>query len=557
MRESPGVAIFGANRDLAHIDLARWSASLRIIDSGRNAAVAEPIEPNPICTGLDAVDHVVVLMMENRSFDNVLGYLYPDGVPANAPLGKVIDGLLFPDGSAKPLFNPIPDTAVNKPDHGLEIVKAGPVDPGNFRQPYPDPGEEYPYINIQLFNQPDGDTQPPYNLPPGTPAPTMDGFITDYIRNFKEVESAGMDPNKQGRDPTYEEYRQIMQCYTPAHLPVITTLAREFAVFDHWHCAVPSQTFCNRAFWHAGTSWGRVINDPMDEWSVGSDAPTLFNQFAACDTTSGLDWKIYSGNSVHFFLTGVIHPKALAPFTPPFGQSNGYMQGMAEFLSDCAAGTLPSYSFIEPQIYGAHNDMHPSSTTGKFDADNADSPVTLGEALIWDVYEAIRCSACAAGSNAMNTLLIITFDEHGGTYDHVPPPPAVAPDLNGNPAQDGFDFKRLGVRVPIIMVSARIAANTVVNTPMDHCSFMATLRHKWEAAAPGKFPPLTARVEAAAEFGEVFTAQALRKVCDWPLIPRPVIGPPSPPPSGTPLNHLQQSCAAAVAHLAAAAAISS
>lgn len=514
-----------------------------------NAGAAERL-------GLGAIDHVVVLMMENRSFDNVLGYLYPDDVPADAPLGTSIDGLLNRDGSAKPLFNPIPATAVHKPDHGLQIVQAGPVEPGNFRQPYPDPGEEYSYINIQLFNQPDGDTKPPYNLPVGKPVPTMDGFITDYIRNFKEVESAGMDPDHQGRDPTYEEYRQIMQCYTPAHLPVISTLAREFAVFDNWHCAVPSQTFCNRAFWHAGTSWGRVTNEPMEVWQVGSSAPTLFNQFAHCNPASGLGWKIYSGNSAEFFLTAVIHADALAPFTPPLKSSNVHMQGMAEFLSDCSAGTLPSYSFIEPQIYGAHNDMHPSSSTGIFDADNADSPVTLGEALIWEVYEGIRTSASATGSNAMNTLLIITFDEHGGTYDHVAPPPAVAPDLNGNPAQDGFDFKRLGVRVPTIMVSAQIAANTVVNTPMDHCSFMATLRHKWDAIAPGKFPPLTARVAAAPHFGEVFTAVAARPVSAWPLIPQPLIKPPMPVSDSSPLNHLQQSCAAAVAHLAAAGTFS-
>ena len=192
----------------------------------------------------------------------------------------------------------------------------------------------------------------------------------------------------------------------------------------------------------------------------------------------------------------------------------------------------------------------PSSTTGKFDADNADSPVTLGEALIWEIYEAIRTSASATGSNAMNTLLIITFDEHGGTYDHVPPPPAVAPDLNGNPPEDGFDFKRLGVRVPTIMVSAQIAANTVVNTPMDHCSFMATMRSKWDALAPGQFPPLTARVAAAPDFAEVFTAHAARPVSDWPLIPRPLVQPPSAAPSAAPLNHLQRSCAAAVAHLA-------
>jgi phospholipase C len=217
-------------------------------------------------SALDSFDHVVVLMLENRSLDTLLGYLYPQGVPADAPLGKSFDGVLFPDGSAKPLFNPIPGDAVNKPDHGLQIVQVAPVPPGEFNQPYPDPGEEYAYINTQLWNRIDGGpTTAPYNVPPGDPLPepTMHGFVTDYIRNFKEIESPGMDPDGKGRDPTYDEYAQIMHCYTPEHLPVISTLAREFAVFDHWHCAVPSQTLCNRAFWHAGTSSGLVVNDHL------------------------------------------------------------------------------------------------------------------------------------------------------------------------------------------------------------------------------------------------------------------------------------------------------
>ena len=105
------------------------------------------------------------------------------------------------------------------------------------------------------------------------------------------------------------------------------------------------------------------------------------------------------------------------------------------------------------------------------------------------------------GSSWKNTLLIITFDEHGGCYDHVAPPvDAVPPCLDGKKPWMGFNYDRLGIRVPMIMVSANIAKNTVVNDRMDHTSFMKTMQEKWARTAPNKFPPLTARVEASPEF---------------------------------------------------------
>jgi phospholipase C len=189
--------------------------------------------------------------------------------------------------------------------------------------------------------------------------------------------------------------------------------------------------------------------------------------------------------------------------------------------------------------------MHPSSTTGQIDGNSPSSSMTMGELLVWRVYEAVRTSPVAE-----RTLLIITFDEAGGTYDHVPPPAAVPPDLGSIPPQDGFDFKRLGIRVPMIMISAHIAPNTVVNTPMDHNSFMGTLRRKWEVVAPGKFPPLTARVAASPDFTAVFTARAPRPVSDWPVIPKPVVTLPPHNPQA-PMNGLQRACAAAVARLKA------
>ncbi len=525
----------------------------RLLGATNLSETEDPSQTGGVASGLGAIDHVVVLMMENRSFDNVLGYLYPDGVPADAPLGRTFNGLLYADGSPKPLANPVPQDVVNPPPPGVTEIPASPVPPGQYRQPFPDPGEEYPHINTQLFNMIDGGNAPPYNLPPGDPQPNMLGFVKDYIQNFNQVEYPGV-------EPTYDQYRQIMQSYTPDHLPVLSTLAREFGVFDNWFAAVPSQTFCNRAFFHAGTSWGRVTNLPYDIWHEGSGAPTIFNHISACEGEGGLSWKVYSDN-IHdksqssYSLTAFIHKQALAPFGDEQPYNPHYFTGFDDFLSDCAEGNLPSYSFLEPRFVNPHNDMHPSSTTGPIDGDNPHSSMTMGELLIWKAYDAIRRSNCEQGNNSQNTLLVITFDEHGGCYDHVSPPPAIPPDMSGDILQDGFDFKRLGLRVPTIMISAHIAANTVVNDQMDHCSFMNTMRRRWEMLAPGKFPPLTARVQAAGDFSQVFTASEPRPAIDWPDIPRPPDGPKPPVECDPqPANDLQRSCKEALRFLASRSA---
>lgn len=188
--------------------------------------------------------------------------------------------------------------------------------------------------------------------------------------------------------------------------------------------------------------------------------------------------------------------------------------------------------------------MHPSTPGAWSDGSGKGDPgpVLLGELLVWNVYNAIRNSP-----QCDRTLLIITFDEHGGCYDHVSPPGQVTPpDLTGYTLEDGFDFKRLGVRIPTIMVSSHIARNTVVNTPMHHGSFMNTLGQKWN------LPPLTARVANAPDFSAVFTSAATpRADTDWPDIAKPKI----PDEfwtrnfSGAPLNNFQRSLINGVSNL--------
>lgn len=439
----------------------------------------------------NALDHVVVLMFENRSFDNLLGRLYEPGeVPS-------FEGVL-----GKELSNPIPEWAEDGAERGS--VPYGVAT--SMNTPSLDPGEEYPHINTQLFNilgQPGAKGfGAPYNAPAPGAAATMDGFVTDYIHTWWAA---------TGRQPFYQEYRQIMSGYTPEQVPVVSALAKGFAAFDHWFCDVPSQTFTNRSFFHAATASGLVVN--MGE---GSDflrqntAETLFDRLDA----AGLDWRVYCDPLSHYSLTGLIHAARLREkFATHFSSTT-------QFFEDAQAGLLPRYSFIEPQIIGwNHNDMHPpfwSSAPGL--VWDPPSSVLGGEDLLARVYEAVRSSSSAHGSNHRNTTLMVTFDEHGGTYDHVPPGAAPAP-TEGMPAgQLGFRFDRLGVRVPTIAVSAWIPERTVVTREHWNTSVLATLRERWNLG-----PPLTGRDAAAATFTDVFTLDAPRPQEDWPEVnARPV-----------------------------------
>jgi phospholipase C len=199
------------------------------------------------------MDHVVVIMFENRSFDNVLGYLYQPGEVA-----------AFEGVAGRPLSNVVP------PDVGKGQPPTVPIHPAtSMATPFPDPGEEFPHVNTQLFGTVDppenrfaeiDDMKSPFNSPasPIPQPPPLSGFVADYVNSFH---------NQTGRLPKVAEYSQIMACYTPDQLPVLSTLARGFTCFDHWFCEVPTQTYANRSFFHAATSSGFVLNG-SPPWEV-------------------------------------------------------------------------------------------------------------------------------------------------------------------------------------------------------------------------------------------------------------------------------------------------
>jgi phospholipase C len=452
-------------------------------------------------------DHLVVVMFENRSFDNIFGYLYADD---EVPAGSTFAGL----GGGH-------SNALGSGEKVATHVYTGSTDTV-FSSPQPDPGEEYQHVNTQLFGTVDppsnrgkkaASMQAPFNAPKDASKPTMAGFLQDYYDNFLG--------DHEGRKPTAAEYEVIMGSFDPSMLPVFSTLAKEFAVFDAWHCAVPSQTFCNRSFFHASTSHGYVTNSGNGGYRKWFDeknaAPTIFNRLS----DAGIDWAVYYDERQVVSMTGFIHAPSLEKY---FGTN---FRTMAQFHDDVASGNLPAYSFVEPRMIYDHNDMHPpvgvmteTDVDGTVIAGGAVSDVRAGEALLSSIYTSIRSSSTPGGSNAMNTMLLVTFDEHGGTYDHIPPPAATPPEQRSD-TEMGFGFDRLGLRVPAIAISAYTAKGQIVNEPMHHGSVIATLaeRHGLD--------PLTARDEGAPTLATAVTLSTPRDPSTWPQT-TPQYVPPNP-----------------------------
>ncbi len=442
-------------------------------------------------------DHLIVVMGENRSFDNLLGFLYDK---ETLPTGQSFDGLAFDDYS-----NTAPDGTVI-PAH----VYTGGTDE-IMGSPSPDPGEEYPHVNTQLFNRIDpagnaelsvGEMTAPYNAPATGAKARMDGFVTDYDVNYRRL--------RKGKAPSSDELATIMGSFSPEMLPVLSTLAQNFAVYDNWYCAVPSQTFCNRSFFHASTSHGFVTNKEgggYKKWIDAPAAPTIFNRLQ----DAGVDWRIYFDAMQLVSFTGVLHAPVLEKYW-----KTGHFATMDDFYTDVKNGTLPAYAFVEPRMVYNHNDFHPpfgtlreSDVDGVEVIDSAVSDVRAGEALIHQIYSAVRSSASRSGSNAMNTMLLITFDEHGGTYDHVAPPKAVKPG-NAGAGEMGFEFDRLGCRVPAIAISAYTRAGTVINDEMHHGALSATL------ARIHGLKPLNERDATANTMFNAVNLKTPRQPVNWP-----------------------------------------
>ena len=391
---------------------------------------------NAMPAGLDALKHIVVLMMENRSFDHMLGALRQKN-PA-------IDG--FPDNWTNP--------GPNGEQIGVQLK-------ADYRgQLTPDPEHHFPHVDQQIFN---GDTSP-------TRVATMKGFVRNYYSQRQDVNHAA----------------QIMYAFTPEQLPVLTTLAQQFAVFNAWFASIPGPTLCNRAFAHYGTSFGQA---GMEWWYATKPTVSVYDRMVNAGRTAKVYYFDQSSSSLEV-------PNLLKNQPMLFGT-------YPEFLASCHDGTLPDYSFIEPN-YTDHDgdngeilasDQHP------------DHHVREGDRFIGSIYNAIRRNDTLWRS----TALLIVYDEHGGLFDHVPPPACTPGGYDSKPEETAgfvFKFDRLGVRVPAVLVSPWIAPGTVVPSTrvFEHASIPATVTKFFM----GQYDDRTDREKQAETFLDLLSLPAAR-----------------------------------------------
>jgi phospholipase C len=343
--------------------------------------------------GLDNLKHIVVLMMENRSFDHMLGALMKTHPQINGLTGNE-----------------------SNPDTQGAIIKVQPN--AQFQsQLDPDPDHHFPGVDLQIFG---GQPQGPNRVP------NMQGFVKDYFTQTNNVNRS----------------HNIMYYFTPDKLPVLTTLATEFAVFNGWFSSIPGPTICNRAFAHYGTSFGQV---GMDIFYILDPIPSVYERMIQAGHTAKIYYYDQQSSTMEIVNLLKNQPQIFATYD--------------QFISDCKNNSLPEYSFIEP----CYND-HSGPDGGEILASDQhpDHNVQEGERFMATIFNAIRTNPTLW----QNTALLIVYDEHGGIYDHcVPPactPDARTADANATGTGAPFNFDRLGIRVPAVLVSPWIPRGTIV-----------------------------------------------------------------------------------------------
>ncbi len=385
-------------------------------------------------------DHVVVLMMENRSFDQVLGYLKRD-------LGRAVDGLA-PEGS--------PEASAQLNEFGGRIYRPRHI-------------TDTKWISMA--------TSGPDHAHEAVVAQMSDGmrhFVSNYAKRV-------------GDDPV--KLQRIMDYYGAAELPAYAELANEFAICDRWFCSHIGPTWPNRfvAFTgqlnRDGHGEPELDNPHLDEMTP-IEAPTLFDHL----TARGVSWRCYEhGYSfLRLYTRYTFDLESIVDFDDP---TRG-------FLATAARGELPAVTWIEPDYIDLPpgNDDHPP-------ADMAD-----GQRLVAKIVRAL-----VESPQWERTMLVITYDEHGGFYDHVTPPEAA-------PLLPPSGYRQLGPRVPTFVVSPYVSPQTVSSVVYEHASIAATILRRFCSPSPPRMSP---RADATNDLREVFDRATPRPRADYqPMLAR-------------------------------------
>jgi phospholipase C len=390
---------------------------------------------------LPGIDHIIVLMMENHSYDNLLGML-----------GRG-DGFTLDANGRPTATNPYPDGRIQ---HAFHM-------PTTCQLPST-PSQEW-LASHNAFHH-----------------GANDGFVSTPISSVTSTIVGGV----------------AMGYWTGDDLPFTYSLAGTFPVGDRWFSSVMGQTFPNRRYLIAGTSVGMTDNSGLSDLTlVVPVAGTLFNKLDGF----GISWLNYVAN----YPTGAT--PELYPINDAVPEASRH-RPLEQFFTDAAAGELPAFTLLDPD-YGTQSQENPQN-------------IVVGEALISRVVRAIGASPLWP-----RTLLVLVYDEHGGYYDHVPPPPALPPDLIPPVVQPGeslYDgFARYGFRVPSVVVSPYARRNHVTHVLHDHTSILAMVQRKWN------LPALTFRDANANDLTDFLDLDALAAL-------RPAFPdlPPLAPPGDTP-----------------------
>ena len=347
------------------------------------------------------IQHVVVLMLENRSFDHIFGYR------------AGVDGL---KGDEFNLLDPSKPESDSNPSFVVNNGAPYAVLAGNG------PGHSLADTNCQLCNDKGG--------PSNTLAASNNGFVRSYY-------------NELFRDhvpsPASNVTAVVMQSFSPAGLPSLNALADAFCVCDHWYAEVPGPTQPNRFYMHAATSVGAALNN----WQRQLDVRTIYNSIQ----DAGLTWATYAFDN-----------NEVLEFSQVNQQSDNFKQYQEAFAVDVNQNTLANYSFIIPRFLNSKKSSH--LTSGLANSQHAPQDARYGDNLIADVYQALRSNSALWQQSA----LIVIYDEHGGFYDHLVPPSGGIPNPDGlnSPQPDApawapqFSFNRLGLRVPAVRAGSSV-----------------------------------------------------------------------------------------------------
>jgi phospholipase C len=407
VRRSNGRSVVGLGTALfVVVSLIVGTGALASADPGR--AQGRPSAHAGSPGGIANIDHVVVLMQENRSFDSYFGQLHFEGQPHSSVESK------------RPNINPLGGPPIHP------FLTTNPCTSADLNHGWDG-----------THNEIDGGR--------------MDGFTT------------------QNEDPTDPTGSRTMGYYDQRTLPFYYRIANEFSIADRYFASVPGPTFPNRFYLLTGTSFGYTDNVVKTYTQK-----TIFQSLDEAATP--VSWKIYLASAQVEELFKYVQDHV-----------TGHVFPISQYFTDAANGTLPQVSFVESDGFGTVNtetDEHPPAN------------VQVGEKFTHDIVSALVNSPDWASA-----AMFLTYDEHGGYYDHVSPPAAVPPD-DIPPmvsAGDPFNaFNRYGVRVPATVISPYSSPHHVSHVVYDHTSILKFIETRFG------LPPLTRRDAAADPMLDMF-----------------------------------------------------